>query len=184
MHSDLLDACQQAADYQQEAESAGNKGRRMGCSGSEETDKANQDHINRQCIKFNYTFTSVSDLKETLEFIKTDLDNISAEATRSFEDYRHRELISSLEFLYKHPSRWFDCKQGCHLNPIHPSRITSKAFDEMESKYPGYKDHISKVISGMEKFPWTGGFMNLRWNEQSDILNKFMASHGIVAGAL
>jgi hypothetical protein len=54
----------------------------------------------------------------------------------------------------------------------------------MESKYPGYKDHISKVISGMEKFPWTGGFMNLRWNEQSDILNKFMASHDIVAGAL
>jgi hypothetical protein len=45
MHADLLDACQQAADHQQEAESARNKGRRMGCSGSEETDKAN--HIEK-----------------------------------------------------------------------------------------------------------------------------------------
>ena len=149
-----------------------------------ETDKAHQDHINRQCIKFNYTFTTVSDLKETLEFIKTDLDNIGAEATKSFEDYRHRELISSLEFLYTHPSRWFDSKQGCHLSPIHPSSISSKAFDEMEWNYPGYKHHIAKVLSGMEKFPWEGGYMNLKWDKQSDILNKFMASHGIVAGVL
>jgi hypothetical protein len=137
-----------------------------------------------ECSKYNYQLTTVSDLKSILTTIKADWEAIHQEDRKQQEEMIHRDLIESIEFLYEHPSRWFDSPRGCGLSPAHPSRITERAMTEMETKYPGYKDHIAAVLRAMPIFPWTWEFTELDWTERSEGIKDFMHSQGIVAGVL
>jgi hypothetical protein len=137
-----------------------------------------------ECSKYNHQFTSVPDLKQILTLIKDDWDVIMEEDRKEYNEGVHRELIESIEFLYEHPSRWFDSPRGCGLSPAHPSRITERAMNEMETKYPGYKDHIAAVLRAMPIFPWTREFALLDWTERSEGIKDFMHTQGIVAGVL
>jgi hypothetical protein len=90
----------------------------------------------------------------------------------------HRDLIGSLEFLYENPSRWFDTSNGCSLSPGDPQRITSRALNEMEEKYPGYKNHIEmvkKAIPRMNDYPW-------EYRDDSVFMEKFMSDEGVIGG--
>jgi hypothetical protein len=137
-----------------------------------------------ECSKYNHQFTSVPDLKQILTLIKDDWDVIMEEDRKEYNEGVHHELIESIEFLYEHPSRWFDSPRGCGLSPGHPSRITERAMTEMEAKYPGYKDHITAVLRAMPIFPWTREFALLDWTERSEGIKDFMYTQGIVAGVL
>ena len=137
-----------------------------------------------ECSKYNYQFTSAPDLKSILTTIRADWESINEEGRKDREKEVHRELIGSLEFLYEHPSRWFDSPRGCGLSPGHPSRITERAMTEMEAKYPGYKDHIAAVLRAMPIFTWTREFAELDWTERSEGIKDFMYSQGIMAGVL
>jgi hypothetical protein len=137
-----------------------------------------------ECSKYNHQFTSVPDLKQILTLIKDDWDVIMEEDRKEYNEGVHRELIGSIEFLYEHPSRWFDSPRGCGLSPGHPSQITERAMQEMEAKYPGYKDHIAAVLRGMANFPWSKEITELEWTERSEVFKAFMYSNDIEAGVL
>jgi hypothetical protein len=129
----------------------------------------------------------IPETTEILKGIKRDWDEITQEENRLEEEDRHHSLIGSLEFLYEHPSRWFDTYTGCSLRPGSPQNITLRAMDEMEEKYPGYKNHISKVKTGIATF----NARNIRekntdrgWDEWHRILESFMHEMGIVAGVI
>lgn len=135
--------------------------------------------LKEQCAKYAYPFTSVSSLKKVLDFIYADLKALEAERMKEGDERRHRDLIGSLEFLYENPSRWFDGPEGCSLSPVHPSRVSTRAMDEMETKYPGYKDHIDKVLKAMRLFrnePY------LYYQQRGAQISAFMQAHGVVAG--
>jgi hypothetical protein len=137
-----------------------------------------------ECSKYNHQFTSVPDLKQILTLIKDDWESIREEDMKEYNEGVHCELIGSIEFLYEHPSRWFDSPRGCGLSPGHPSKITERAMDEMEAKYPGYKAHIAAVLSGMASFPWSREFAELEWTERSERIKDFMYLNQIVPGVL
>lgn len=124
---------------------------------------------------------------EILKALKQDWDEIKQEEDSQRAEEKHRSLIGSLEFLYEHPSRWFDTYSGCSLQPGSPQNITLRAMDEMEEKYPGYKKHISKVNTGIATF----NARNIRekntdrgWDEWHRIVESFMHEMGIVAGVI
>jgi len=139
-----------------------------------------EDALKLLCEKFEYPFTTVSNLKRVLMPIKADWEMIHKEETKVYEEKKHQELIGCIELLYEHPSRWFDSPQGCGLHPGHPSRITQRAMDEMETKHPGYKNHIDAVLRAMPVFPWSREFTELDWTEKSEVIKDFMHSQGIV----
>lgn len=114
-------------------------------------EKANEleGHIIAECAKHSLTGLSVPEIKDVLLVILLDLETIRAEDLRIQEEEEHRSLMGCLEFLYEVPIRWFDTPSGCTLKPVHPSRITKRAMAEMETKFPGYNDHISRVLEAM-----------------------------------
>jgi hypothetical protein len=108
-----------------------------------------QMNILAECEKHSLTGLSVPEIKEVLVVIVADLEAIEAEDRRIQEEEDHRSLMGCLEFLYEVPIRWFDSPSGCSLKPVHPSRITKRAKAEMETKFPGYNDHIRNVLQAM-----------------------------------
>jgi hypothetical protein len=92
---------------------------------------------------------SVPQIKKVLKQIKMDYDISHAEEKRKYEEDSHKDLMSSIKFLYKNPIRWFDTPHGCSLHPGHPTKITERAMDEMEASVPGYKEHIKNVLIAM-----------------------------------
>jgi hypothetical protein len=128
-------------------------------------------------------------IHSTLAPLLDELKDIYAAEQKVRDDKKHRELIGCLEFHYKWPVRWFDSKAGSSLCPGHPSTISTKALDDMEVKYPGYRDHIYKVSNAIEllrnmcngfaEAPYTYGM-----NRAADavFIDTYMKSQGIVAG--
>jgi len=108
-----------------------------------------QKSIFTECEKYSLTGLTVPEIKEVLLVILADLEAIRAEDLRAQEEEEHRSLMGCLEFLYEVPIRWFDSPSGCALKPVHPSRITKRAKAEMETKFPGYNDHIRTVLQAM-----------------------------------
>ena len=136
--------------------------------------------LKEQCAKYEYPFTSVSNLKNVLDFIYTDLKTLEAERKKEDDERRYQSLIGSLGFLYENPCRWFDGPEGCSLSPVHPSRVSTRAMDEMETKYPGYKDHIEKVVKAIHLF-WNEPYL-YNFQERYSQISAFMDTHGVVAG--
>jgi hypothetical protein len=64
----------------------------------------------------------------------------------------HHDIIGGLKWKYKHPSRWFDTPWGSTIFPITPQNITEEAYAEMETKYPGYRQHIQRVKAALESY--------------------------------
>lgn len=137
-----------------------------------------------ECGRLQYSFTTMSDLINTLAPIKADFEAFRKEEDKENEEREHSALIGCIEFLYEHPSRWFDTRDGCNLMPGHPSNITPRALDEMNAKYPGYRHHIALVLIVMQTFPWTSEFMQLDWAEKNADIRRFMEIHMIVPGVL
>jgi hypothetical protein len=92
---------------------------------------------------------SISEVKTILDPIVKELEVFRQEHRNERDDKAHRDLMESIEFLYKHPIRWFDTPSGCTLLPRHPSYITKRAIVEMEKKFPGYEKHIENVLVAM-----------------------------------
>lgn len=100
-----------------------------------------EEKIKLDCAKLCLTGT-VREIKLILEVIMNDLNTIQS-------NEQHNELLKSLEFLYEHPTRWFDTPDGCTLSPIIPkyiSDISERAMADMEAKFPGYKKHIENIF--------------------------------------
>ena len=121
---------------------------------------------------------TVDEIQRVMTPLCEELEELSKEdAAREIERV-HSSLISSLEFLYEHPMRWFDTPHGCSLSPGHPKTITSRAMDEMEKNFPGYKHHIEMVknaIPHMNNYPYT-------YRNDWAFMEKFMGEQGVVAG--
>lgn len=64
----------------------------------------------------------------------------------------HRNLIGGLKWKYKNPRRWFDTPYGSTLWPTTPQCITEDAYAEMESLYPGYRQHIQRIQKARVEF--------------------------------
>ena len=80
------------------------------------------------------------------------------------------------------PSRWFDSEYGSSLNPGSPSMITSVAMREMESKHPGYRQHIAALICGIPMFNRenrTDDFSNMTQDGMA-VVDHFMRANGII----
>ena len=121
---------------------------------------------------------TVDEIQRVITPLVEELDELDKEDRAREAEKVHRELIGSLEFLYEHPSRWFDTPSGCSLNPGHPVSITSRAMDEMETKYPGYRHHIEmvvKAISRLNAYPWD-------YRTSWPFMSQFMNEQGVVAG--
>jgi hypothetical protein len=55
------------------------------------------------------------------------------------------DRISVLEHHYKYPSRWHDSEWGSSLFGS-VKNISPEMMEEMENRYPGYKEHIASLI--------------------------------------
>ena len=137
-----------------------------------------ENNIFATCAMYGYA-GSVPEIKEVLRQIQMDYDKSRAEEKDKYEEDMHKELMSSIKFLYKNPIRWFDTVNGCYLHPGHPTKITKRAMDEMEVRIPGYKEHIKNVLIAMGspiKPPvnyWDDSIM-LQWQ-------AFLKAHSIIA---
>jgi hypothetical protein len=69
---------------------------------------------------------------------------------------------------------------GCSLNPGHPNRITPRALDEMEEKYPGYKHHIELVKMAIPRLNSYSNTYRTSW----PFVSQFMNEQGVVAGVV
>lgn len=124
---------------------------------------------------------TVDEIKRVMIPLVEELEELWKEDGAREIERNHAILISSLEFLYEHPMRWFDSPSGCSISPGHPNTITSRAMDEMEKNFPGYKHHIEMVKNAI-----------LRMNSYSDVqqrgdwafMKKFMDEQGVVAGVV
>lgn len=117
--------------------------------GASEKAKSIEATILIDCAKLCLSGLTVPEIKIVLLVILDDLKAIEAEDKRVREEEEHRSLMGCLEFLYEVPIRWFDSPSGCALKPVHPSRITKRAKAEMETKFPGYNEHIRTVLQAM-----------------------------------
>uniref|UniRef100_A0A6C0AM94 Uncharacterized protein n=1 Tax=viral metagenome TaxID=1070528 RepID=A0A6C0AM94_9ZZZZ len=103
-----------------------------------------------ECASLCLAGMQVPDIRKTLLEIMKDLKAIEVEDARKEAENRHHSLMESVEWLYKNPKRWFDGPQGCSLSPGHPSNITKRVMAEMEAKFPGYTNHIARVLAAMQ----------------------------------
>ena len=128
--------------------------------GVSEKAKALEVTIFTECTRLCLSGLSIPEIKAVLLIILADLEAIEAEDKRQREEEGHRSLMGCLEFLYEHPIRWFDGPSGCALKPVHPNRITKRAMEEMEIKFPGYNNHIERVLQAMSSScrPQTSNF--------------------------
>jgi hypothetical protein len=120
---------------------------------------------------------TVDEIQRVMTPLVAELDELSKEDAAREAERMHRNLIDSLEFLYEYPIRWFDTPNGCSLSPGHPISITSRAMDEMENKYPGYKNKIELIamaISKLNIYPHT-------YRNDDKFMAKFMGEQGLVA---
>ena len=120
---------------------------------------------------------TVDEIQRVMTPLVAELDEMSKEDAAREAERMHRNLIDSLEFLYEYPIRWFDTPNGCSLSPGHPISITSRAMDEMENKYPGYKNKIELIamaISKLNIYPHT-------YRNDDKFMAKFMGEQGLVA---
>jgi len=148
------------------------------------------DALNEAIFVFNSThrneaFSNFSEAgKKVLDQFMRDREISADIVKRNEEKVRriHGDLIECLEFLYTRPSRWFDSEYGSSLSPYTPSMITSVAMREMESKHPGYRQHIAAVICGIPMFnreQRTEGFCNMSQPGMA-VVDEFMRANGIV----
>ena len=144
-------------------------------------DKKDQE-LKEQCAMHGLARDSTWELSDIIKTILDDNRVIGEEDAREDAERAHRELIGSLEFLYKTPCRWFDSRFGCSLRPGHPSNITARAMADMEDKYPGYRKHISQVLQGIQTFNAEHRLENFDYYSHvgSEILDDFMKEQGIV----
>jgi hypothetical protein len=56
-----------------------------------------------------------------------------------------REIVSGLEFKYKHPIRWFDTHEGSSIGLRRVSQITEPVMAEMTRRHPDYPAHIEFI---------------------------------------
>ena len=61
------------------------------------------------------------------------------------EAYELREAVSSLEFKYKHPMRWFDTREGSSIGLRRVNDIREPAMAEMTRRHPDYPAHIEFI---------------------------------------
>jgi hypothetical protein len=123
---------------------------------------------------------TVDEIQRSMAPLVEELDELDREERVHEAERMHRQLISSLEFLYENPVRWFDTEIGCSLSPGHPAKITDRAMDEMENAYPGYKHHsemVSKAIDRLSAYPW-------EYRNNRAFMKNFMAEQGVVAGVI
>lgn len=148
---------------------------------AESNEKANkrEERILADCAKHSLTGLTVPEIKEVLLVIVADLEAIRAEDMQIQEEEEHTSLMGCLEFLYEVPIRWFDGPSGCTLKPVHPSRITTRAMKEMEAKFPGYSEHINRVLQAMSSSQKPAYYM---CNESGrKVWDDFLRQRGIIA---
>lgn len=107
------------------------------------------------------------------------------EKRKAQEESNHHSMMGCVEFHYEHPMRWFDTRDGSTLSPSHPSRIPARVMDEMESMYPGYKEHIRKVtiaIQSLRSHPIPYTYCSSP--ENSLFLKSFMDRYEVYPGKL
>jgi hypothetical protein len=120
---------------------------------------------------------TVDEIQRVMTPLVAELDELDAEDKAREAERVHNDLIGSLEFLYEHPSRWFDTPNGCSLSPGHPIKITSRALNEMEQKYPGYKHKIELIARAIPKL---NTYPSAYRNDDSFMV-KFMGDQGVLA---
>jgi hypothetical protein len=108
-----------------------------------------EEKIKLECAKLCFTGT-IREIKIVLEEILNDLNTIQHNEDIKRANQQHNDLLESLEFLYEHPTRWFDTPDGCRLSPIHPNYISEISMADMEDKFPGYKKHIENILASMD----------------------------------
>ena len=120
---------------------------------------------------------SVVEIRETLTYLQAELQVLQAEEEVSRAQAIYNNLMCNLEHLYESPIRWFDTPQGSTLLPRHPEHMGTRALNEMEAKYPGYKAHINLVTTALNKFTWPkfGTFSK----QGQEVLSAFLIESGI-----
>lgn len=135
-----------------------------------------------KCAAHGLTST-VPEIKKILEQIKRDYETVHVEDRNRYEEEKHMNLMSSIEFLYKNPIRWFDTPSGCTLSPSHPRYISERAMAEMELRFPGYKKHIDNVLLAMgshRKPNYTNGAGGIFSSSGSQIWDRFLREEKVI----
>ena len=119
---------------------------------------------------------TVDEIQRIMAPLVQELDELDGEERAHEAGRIHCELISSLEFLYENPVRWFDSDSGSYLSPGHPKRITARAMHEMEDAYPGYKHHIEMVTNAIDHL----SAYPREYRSDDEFMKKFMAEQGVL----
>jgi hypothetical protein len=78
-----------------------------------------------------------------LELAEEKSKEAAAQEEKAKREY-FEDRISVLEHHYKYPSRWYDSEWGSSLFGS-VKNISPEMMEEMERRYPGYKEHIASL---------------------------------------
>ena len=141
--------------------------------------------IQKLWATYSGTEKTVEEIHAIVTPLLEELVIFDEEKRKAQEESNHRSMMGCVEFHYEHPMRWFDTRDGSTLSPSHPSKIPARVMDEMESMYPGYKEHIRKVttaIQTLRSYPIPYTYYSSP--ENSLFLKSFMDRYEIYAGKL
>jgi hypothetical protein len=113
------------------------------------------------------------ELKGMLKTIAEEIRAFKAEDEANWENVDFEEHIQELECNLKDPQRWFWPGE-----PSPCSSITAEMMDEMETRHPGYREHIALVCTHLNNFGFRAG---VKWSlEYQRTINEQLRALGIL----